>query len=186
MKNNQNLVISFDIDGVLNHYPVPFIEFVNIELARSYSSMGELKLGLGEEIYKSIKKKYRTSNFKYNIPIDRIVSNLLNQLSENYSVYIFSRRPFSQFDQMYEKTLLWLENNNVNHHGLFYKSVENFSNKNIAIHVDDQIDDVNMLKVVKNTQFIVIADGISNQNVVYCPSKDDLGDVMLNCIKQWD
>jgi|694.fasta_scaffold126957_3 hypothetical protein len=182
MKNNQKLLISFDVDGVLNHYPIPFIEYVNIELSTCFLSIPDIKLGLGEEKYRELKFKYRTSDFKYQIPIDEAVRDLLNDLSKKYPIFLFTRRPFSQFEKMYERTIDWLKINHVDHSGLFYKSVENFSNKNVAIHVDDQIDDVNMLKVVRGTKFIVLSHGVSNEDITFCPTKDDLGDVLLTTI----
>ena len=163
-------IISFDIDGVINNYPICFILFVNNLLNADFTSIEEIKMF---EDYKTLKHIYRLSDYKYNVEIDSEIRDVINELYNNFQIKIFTSRPFHNYSEMYNRTKLWLDKNNVLYDGLFSKNLENFTIRNVLIHLDDETNHIKLLLESKETQFIVLEEGLNEEfkNVHYIKSK---------------
>ena len=52
-------IVGIDIDGVLNNYPTPWVEYVNKRYGRDFpNDLNVLKDSIPYNLYKQLKKKY--------------------------------------------------------------------------------------------------------------------------------
>ncbi len=138
------LVISFDIDGVLNDYPHCWLQYLNLRTKSTFNSKSAAIAILGNEAYSQIKSDYRHSDYKKNIPINESMKTLLNTLAEEgHRIIVSTSRPIysPRYKLLENLTASWLKNNNVNFSKLTFKDeagkfiVEN----GIQVHIDDEI-----------------------------------------------
>ena len=178
---NKLPIISFDIDGVLNNYPICFIDYANNISSTNYQTLSDIKNNLD---YKHIKHMYRLDDYKYNIQIDKIVKEIIIELFPKFQINIFTRRPFHAYNDMFQRTKNWLMNNEILFDELFYKSYENFNNKNILIHIDDENKHILPLLDCNKTQFITLDNAINEySNVHFIKSKLFLRDKIFSLLE---
>ena len=156
--------ISFDIDGVINNYPLCFINYVNSLLKTDFVSNDEIKK---LEDYKYLKHSYRLSDYKYNVDVYDEIKKLISEIYREFQIKIFTSRPFHNYGDMFKNTKLWLEKNNIKFDGLFSKNFEIFDKANVLIHIDDEINHIKPLLDSKKTQFIVLEEGLDDFNNVH-------------------
>ena len=181
MNKRDNLkIISFDIDGVINNYPICFVDYVNHFFSKEFKNITEIKVTGNYPYYKDL---YRKSEYKFNIDVDITVKNLILELYPNFKIKIFTRRPFHKYEHMFHATLNWLKKNQINHDGLFYKNIENFNMENVLIHIDDEEEHVHIIKN-KFTKFIIINNGINIDNFFYLDNKKELRDKFFEVLEK--
>ncbi len=180
-----NKNISFDIDGILNNYPKCFLDYCSIFHGIKVESLMELKNSLRTDFdYSHLKKCYRESDYKYNLPIDINIANAIRKLSLKNNVYILTSRPFNDYPEMFKRTSDWLKNNNIEYKELLSKNIYNLNDKNIELHVDDDIGHIASLINNTVTKFVLIKEGVnlggSESRIIFCPEKHLILDFIEN------
>lgn len=143
--------VSIDIDGVLNFYPEPWLDFIKIKTNILFISKKEAKKTLGDKIYSQIKDEYRTSTFKENLPINENSVLFLDKLKSNdYFINISTSRPIkdSKYPDLFFLTERWLKKQKIPFDRLLYKvDTATFYNElgPVIFHVDDEIKYAEML-----------------------------------------
>jgi hypothetical protein len=139
---NNKKVISFDIDGVLNSYPECWLKYVNKNTKRNFSSKTEAKKKLGIAKYNFLKHKYRLSDYKYSLPVEKNIIILIKKLKKRYKLIILTTRPFKKYPKMKLKTKKWLIKKKILFDELHSKN-EFILKKypKILFHVDDELND---------------------------------------------
>lgn len=130
-----------DIDGVLNHYPQTWLDFLENEKGLKFESLKEVKETLSYKQYKEYKEDYRYSTYKNDAKV-RSDAKLLFDLLHNkgYLIYIITARPLFKYDLL-ENTILWLQK-----HGLKYDYIYCSQKKDFTIfekfgHIDLVVED---------------------------------------------
>ena len=136
--------ISIDIDGILNDYPVCWINYVNNELNTQFCSRQEIKDKIGKENYKVLKKLYRESDYKENLPINKEFVNFIEKIRKYYEIIIFTSRPIHDpnYPNLLGLTERWLRKNNVFFNSIYFKPNNEDILKNIPkilFHIEDEI-----------------------------------------------
>ncbi len=137
--------VSIDIDGILNYYPKPWVDYLNKTLNTNYNSRIEAKQKLDSKKYSEVKDKYRNSKTKANLPVNNENVNFVNRLNElGFEINISTSRPISKskYPNLFNLTYDWLKNNNIAFDRLLFKEdSDNFFSKIGAIdfHIDDDI-----------------------------------------------
>lgn len=102
-----------DLDGVFTPYPECWLEFIEAKTGKHFDSLEEAKESLSYADYVSLKKDYRSSDFKYNLTPREGSSAFTRFLSEEgYSLVITTTRPVSH-PQLLIRTIRWLDKNNI-------------------------------------------------------------------------
>ncbi|MBR1368144.1 hypothetical protein RJ53_01005 [Methanocalculus chunghsingensis] len=141
-------IITCDIDGVLNDYPLCWIKYVNNELSADFLTKEEIKSTIGHSDYDNIKDKYRWSEFKANLKCNRNMVNVLQLLKkQGYLIMIVTSRPIGnkmKYPLLEDLTLNWLKKNRIPCDKLYYKFDDALFNEleenEIVLHIDDEID----------------------------------------------
>lgn len=141
-----------DLDGVLNDYPEPFLEFVERQTGRRFESMEDLETQ-NLELKLRLKHIYRQSGIKRLLPAreDSVYACRL-LVSAGYDLLIMSQRPYREYPRIYADTVYWLRSQGITYRRLFF--VENKQSKllfsplkeAIRFAVDDDPDVVDRLR----------------------------------------
>ena len=161
-----------DIDGVLNTYPKPQIDYFNFMLDKDYKSLDEIKKDLSYYEYKDLKTQYRQSAFKHNCKASPGARKLLKYLRDNnYLIYIITARELFKYNQL-EKTILWLNNNKLVYDYIYCTQKKDFTIFEKFGHVDlvieDNCDNLEKIKKINGKDCIyinIIND--ENKNIKY-------------------
>ena len=164
---NHNLkfkVWSFDIDGVLNDYPDVWLDFIFQETNERYRSKEEARQILGET-YWVIKEKYRTSDYKYQVPIKPDAKYLISALKElGDKIIMATTRPFGRYPFIKKRTEEWLESNNIFFDLLISK--EDLYKEDFDIHIDDELKDILKVKSrAKSKSYILLSSKEINSEI---------------------
>ena len=145
---------SFDIDGTLTKYPEEWLEYVFKKTGKSFKSTNYAKNILGDD-YEKLKHSYRISDDKYEIKIDKYVRDFINKIkSANGIVIIATSRPFDKYKNMREKTMNWLNKNNIKFDSLIKK--KDLFNIHYDLHVDDDLSQILQLIKIKDANYIFL------------------------------
>ena len=174
-------ICSIDIDGILNYYPDCWVDFINRETGLNFKDKAEAKRGLSPEEYRSLKDRYRTSEFKANLPIRQSALELLKHLKDKgYLITLVTSRPFKNYPLLADVTAKWLTKNNIPYDTLIKKSAL-LSGKlpYLDFHIDDEIEDANLIAEAGYKAFLFNKSG---QNEILHPNVTRIKDlwVILN------
>lgn len=118
-------VVIFDIDGVINYYPICYLNWIAETYNQTFHSMEEMKEKLDIETYEKYKEEYRLSGVKANQPVnDDTVETMkkLNSLREN--IVLYTTRPVSKYKRIYSDTLKWLNKNRVPFDAIYWSDYQ--------------------------------------------------------------
>jgi len=156
--NEETKVAFIDIDGILNHYPKEFIEFVN-EKNRFiavdtiiYNTINEIK-SANYARYKKLKHEFRLQGFEATKSVVRNEAvDFIKRLKEKgYVVVLLTARPYKKYNRLFFDTVQWLKENYIQYDLIFFErekakfTLDNFSNCKRSIFVDDDIENINRL-----------------------------------------
>lgn len=120
-----NPVVIFDIDGVINNYPICFLDWANQKLHLSTKSVKELKEALDLKAYQEIKIEYRLSGLKRVQPVNQTTVKLMETLKKKgETIILFTNRPVSQFKVIYVDTLYWLRTNHIPFDAIYWSDFQ--------------------------------------------------------------
>lgn len=138
-------IFSIDVDGVLNDYPLCWLNYVKNETGFEYKSTQEAKIKLGIEAYQKIKSSYRKSDYKENIKFSEDGRTAIYDLLDmGFDIIAATSRPLinTEFPDLKGLTERWLEKNlgfpmKVVHKNESVDFINN--NQNIKYHIDDEL-----------------------------------------------
>lgn len=201
-----------DIDGVLNDWPVPFIEHANKfyyfdnEIVETTGNPDFIKINIKtwEEfcslpinIQDMIKHSYRMSGLKRTQNVNQIVKDFLKYVKENtnYKILLLTSRPYEKYLRIFYDTQYWLEKNEIPYDGLIFdtkkhrKLLKNLSH--IKLFIDDDKSyiknavSVNINAMLyKNPLLIDHYKGISKTITKIFDPKKDKYEKLINEIKK--
>jgi uncharacterized HAD superfamily protein len=120
-KLRETEVVLFDIDGVINNYPICFLDWVQKATRDSFSSIEELKSKLDLKAYEELKTKYRLSGAKRTQPVNEKTVELMTKLKkQGETIILFTNRPVTKYKKIYSDTLYWLKKNNIPFSAIFW------------------------------------------------------------------
>jgi hypothetical protein len=147
-------IVSFDIDGVLNNYPVCWLLYLNQQCNIEFSNIDDAKNVLNNDLYESIKKKYRLmgENSEFTLVNHDMIQVVNSFYNAGFQVIISTSRPINSpnFPQLFGLTHQWLVDQGLNFSELIYKD-EVLTNhrqliSKIKFHVDDEIKYVRVFR----------------------------------------
>lgn len=118
-------VVIFDIDGVINNFPICFLDWVRNKKNISCDSVENLKCKLDLKTYENLKIEYRISREKRNQPVNQETLKLMKYLKEQGEIIIlFTNRPVSKYKVIYSDTLYWLNTNNIPFDAIYWSDFQ--------------------------------------------------------------
>jgi hypothetical protein len=113
-KLREKEVILFDIDGVINNYPICYLDWIRKKKNLDFKSLYEMKNKLDLKTYESLKSEYRLSGEKRKQPINEDTVKLMKILKDlGNTLILFTNRPVTKFKVIYSDTLHWLKSNDI-------------------------------------------------------------------------
>lgn len=129
-----------DIDGVLNDYPLTFIDYCK-NVGYEVETLTEIKQKLTYSEYLQVKADYRSSDFKHACKPKKDAVELLNALhSKGYLVFIITARQLFEGTQLLQ-TINWLKVNDLKYDYIYCSAKKDFTVLERLKHADIVIDD---------------------------------------------
>ena len=154
--NKTQPIAIIDIDGVLNNYPIHFLDFC-ADNKHKFENVPEFKES-NIDVYNKLKHIYRITGFESLNIANKEAVNFLKTLKEKgYVVVLLSARPYEKIKRLYNDTINWLLNNEFEHDFLFFNKekdkyvIDNLKGCNIAFCVDDDISNATNFSYHFNT-----------------------------------
>lgn len=166
-------VCVFDIDGVLNYYPTPWINFVNAEKGMVFNNLQEVKNSLSYNEYKRLKKLYRESGVKSELKPREGAIELINKLrSQGYLIVIISARPIYDCPSLYKQTTDWLDSRGIQYDNLIFSDRKQFEvikfYPKMHFMIEDNLKIANIISELGYTVYLIDSEdnkGKTNKNV---------------------
>lgn len=136
--------VVFDIDGVLNNYPLNVMEYMNVSDLSSFKKTHRTE-------YRKLKDKFETTGEERNNVLNYSARDVLKMLSETHKIILLTARPYEKISRLYYDTIYWLEKQEIPYDYLFFSEhkedflIQNFNPDQIEFVIDDQIDNINKL-----------------------------------------
>jgi len=122
--SDERKVCGIDIDGVLNYYPLPWMEFLIRELQcppynfrlpkKKDVDLNWIKDRVPYNMYRQLKYYWRKSEEKAEMECREYAPEFLAALKKaEYEIVVLTARPIHQIRSLYRLTIDWLENNNL-------------------------------------------------------------------------
>lgn len=143
IEENQK-VCAIDLDGVLNHYPDTWVEYLNGTLGTNFKDLNEAKESISYKKYKDLKWVYRESGIKSLLKPRAGAKETMEALkAQGYQILILTSRPFTQHKSLFKQTVDWLIECGFPYDGLIFseeKYVEVITKApNLRFLVDDHM-----------------------------------------------
>jgi len=118
-------VVIFDIDGVINNFPVCFLEWANKQNNSNFESIEEMKDCLDLKTYRNLKTGYRLSGEKRKQPVNHDTIKLMNTLKDNNeTIILFTNRPVTKYKVIYTDTIFWLKDNKIPFDAIYWSDLQ--------------------------------------------------------------
>lgn len=136
--------VVFDIDGVINDYPLNVMKYMDVEDLNLYKKTHRSE-------YRMLKDKFETTGEERNNTVNPETKEVLQLLSQTHKIILLTARPYEKISRLYYDTIFWLEQENIPYDYLFFSEhkedflINNFNPEQIEFVVDDQIDNINKL-----------------------------------------
>ena len=116
-------VCGLDIDGVLNYYPEPWLDFLNGWLDSDFTDLNHAKSIVPYQLYRDIKWEYRESGVKRELSPRAGAKELTHELKERgYTILVLTSRPFDNHKGLFKQTIDWLHGNDLQYDGIIFGS----------------------------------------------------------------
>lgn len=140
LKNKQ--VIACDIDGVLNNYPLNFIQFVNQKLNTSYSNYRDMKSGVEAKTLIDLKDDFRETGLESQGEVNEDSRNFLKTIDRlGKYIILLSSRPVEKHPSLYYNTYDWLRLNNFNFNALYFSKYKHLEIIKKVPNIEFMIED---------------------------------------------
>ncbi|MDE2292096.1 MAG: hypothetical protein KGL53_08430 [Elusimicrobia bacterium] len=149
--------VTTDLDGVLNHYPQCWVDYINLESRSEFATKAEALQALGKTRYADLKDRYRRSSFKATLPPRKEAVELLRQLdAAGHRIVVTTTRPFLRYPGLFEMTAAWLRNNGIPHASLERKEPKVFDRlSGLLFHIEDDPEDALAIASLGHKVFLV-------------------------------
>jgi uncharacterized HAD superfamily protein len=112
-----------DIDGVLNYYPQPWLDFLNGWLDTEFTDLNHAKKIVPYQTYRDIKWEYRESGVKAELTVRDGAKELTYKLKEKgYTILVLTSRPFDSHKGLFKQTIDWLHQSDLQYDGIIFGS----------------------------------------------------------------
>lgn len=109
-------VIGIDLDGVMNYYPDPFVDFLNIEKGLPVNDLIQAKSKIAYLQYRKLKEEYRTSGYKATLePREGVKEFLLKLRDMGFYILIVTKRPAWKYEEVLADTIDWFRSNKLHY-----------------------------------------------------------------------
>jgi len=150
--NSETKVAIIDIDGVINHYPIEFLDYVYMESGQTFKTIAQIKKQ-NYLLYKKLKHEYRLSGKEAtNSTSQKVVVEFIEFLrSLKYKIVLLTARPYKKYNRLFFDTIKWLDKNNIYYDLIFFErektkfTLENFNKCSVKLFLDDDIENINRL-----------------------------------------
>jgi len=141
-------VVVFDLDGVLNSYPVEWIEYVNQNLGTEYKTLDSLKTSVLPETYYKLKETFREEGGHLNFKSIPEIMELIELLRlKEIKIVILSSRPVWRYKRYYADTLTWLKKNKISFDAILWdreKGLRTFKEfSHVICFIEDELNFAN-------------------------------------------
>lgn len=149
LKQSGEKVVVIDIDGVLNNYPINFIEYTKSK-GHNFNSVKEFKK-IDFLTYAKLKHEFRSFGFEASCNVNEGVLKYLHELNKRYKIVLLTARPYEKYARLFSDTLIWIENWQIPCDFVFFSKnkeewlIKNLDKNQVYCIIDDQIDNVNTL-----------------------------------------
>ena len=148
MKNEK--VIAIDIDDTIADSIPFFIDWINSRLQKTFCDLNEIKNSIPYNQYRKLKKEYRTSGVKLNIPMIHGANELTHKLeSMGYKIIIITARPANEYPELTKITNQWLREKDIVYSGIIFdkhKSTKVLEQvPNLSFSINDHRTEANLL-----------------------------------------
>lgn len=150
IRNSGRKFAVIDIDGVLNNYPLNFIEYFQ-KKGFDYKSISEFK-DSDRQTYKKIKHEFRIKGEERKAEFNNDSRRFFEFIREiGLDIILLTARPYHEIIRLFSDTVFWLKKHSIDYDFIFFSKdkedflIENFNQDQIAFVVDDQIDNCNKL-----------------------------------------
>ena len=162
-------VCAIDIDDTIAASIPFFIEWMNKRLQKSFTDLDEIKNTIPYNQYRRLKKEYRTSGVKLNIPVIPGSSELTSGLKTlGYKIIIITARPANDYPELTKITNQWLRNNDIQYDGIIFDKHKHIKVleqvPNLSFSINDHKTEANLLSKWGYTTFLI--DNIYNQGEI--------------------
>ncbi len=135
-------ICALDIDGVLNYYPQPWLDFLNDWLDEDFKDLNNAKESIPYQQYREIKWEYRESGIKSRLAVREGAVDLTHRLKDKgYTIIVLTARPFHNHKSLFKQTIDWLHHNHLKYDGLIFgenKQIEVLSKApNLEFFIED-------------------------------------------------
>lgn len=114
-------ICGLDLDGVLNYYPQPWVDFINQWLDTNFTDLNEAKSSIPYQTYRDLKYEYRESGYKTSLEVRAGAVELTKMLKEKkYTILILTSRPFHDHKSLFKQTVDWLQVNDLQFDGIIF------------------------------------------------------------------
>lgn len=169
-------IASCDIDGVLNFYPRPWVEFLNEHLATDYEmkmsfkDLNSAKAVIPYQLYRDLKFKYRDCGIKEHLKIRPGAGEMIHQLKAwGFKIVMLTARPFDDHPTLQSQTIRWLQTNQIPFDRLIWgkdKYVKVMTEMpHLTFHVEDHRYYANL--IAKWGYRVYLVDNEYNQGVIH-------------------
>ena len=159
LQSSNEKVAVIDIDGVLNNYPLNFVDFFQSN-GFEYEDIKTFKLNDFAN-YSAQKHCFRAQGHEANGKLVKGVNEKLKNIQKNHKIVLLTARPYEEYSRLFSDTVQWLEDNEVPYDFIFFSKnkeewlLNNFKKEQIALVVDDQINNVTQLMKYFSNVFLV-------------------------------
>ena len=118
-------VVVFDIDGVINNFPICFLDWIRSKKQIDFETVEELKSSIHLQQYEELKTEYRLSGEKRRLPVNQETLSLMRQLKkQGETIILFTNRPVSKYKIIATDTLYWLRTNKIPFEAIYWSDFE--------------------------------------------------------------
>lgn len=139
-----------DLDDCLADSINYWVSWINKEFESQFKDLNQVKSFLSYSSYKELKRQYRESGDKINIPVKDKAKEFTDKLKKKgYKIVILTRRPLYLHSCLFKLTENWLKKNKINYDIILFeekKHLKIFAElENLKLFIEDNLYIANTL-----------------------------------------
>lgn len=141
-KFRKRKVIIFDIDGVINNYPICLFEWAKKKFGIKYKVGDDLRNKVDLKTYNEIKESYRLSGEKRNLPVNEGIVSVMRKLKgRGETLILYTIRPILKYKRIFSDTLYWLKKNRIPFDAIFWSDYHKEDIYELGMKIKFIVDD---------------------------------------------
>jgi|3_EtaG_2_1085321.scaffolds.fasta_scaffold00278_32 sRNA-binding regulator protein Hfq len=152
LKKSTHPIALIDIDGVIAQYPKPLMTYFALQVGDEewIDKQPSDFLRHNPTLFHELKREYRLSGRKSQVPIVPGIRTFMNWLKSNeYTIVLLTARPYDKIYRIYADTLKFLSENNIPYDCIIWNenkgqyAVEHLGSANVEFAIDDEVLNAN-------------------------------------------